>query len=98
MTRRDERLLSAVSHAVAEYIGRESNRTTLITVTRAELSNSGDHIELMVSVMPTNETGTALDFLNRKRSDMSEFIKKRVELRAIPRLTFLPDPEMEGKE
>lgn len=91
---RDERVLSAMMHAVAEYVGRESNRTSLITLTSGRLSPSGDELEILVSVLPKEQTGTAIDFLNRQRTEMNAFLKKRVSMRVFPRLTFLPDPAM----
>ncbi len=91
---RDERVLSIMMQAVAEFVGRESNRTSLITLTKGTLSPSGDELEIMVSVMPKEQTGVAIDFLNRQRTEMNGFLRKRVSMRVFPRLTFLPDPAM----
>jgi hypothetical protein len=35
-----------------------------------------------------------MHFLERQRADFSEFLKKRIQTRALPSTVFMPDPSM----
>ncbi len=91
-TFRDEKLTSALLHAAAEYINKESNRTSLITVTKGELRD--DTFTIFVSVFPDKEAGAALDFLSRQKDGFKEYVRAHVRIHDLPRITFLPDPDM----
>lgn len=88
------RLLSALEHAAAEFINRESNRKSLITVTRAVFRENEKTVNVFISVMPDKETGAAIDFLSRQRDSFSEFLRKKIRTRALPHVYFLADPNM----
>ncbi len=87
---------SALLHAAAEFINRESNRTSLITVTRVELDERGQHLTVFVSVFPDGNARIALEFLSRVRDEFAEYIKKTIKIRMIPRIAFLQDPNIGG--
>ncbi|OGG44639.1 hypothetical protein A2841_00735 [Candidatus Kaiserbacteria bacterium RIFCSPHIGHO2_01_FULL_48_10] len=92
--RRNDRLLSSLSQAVAEFISRESNRTSLITVTRVELANHDSLARVFVSVLPPEQGHAAIDFLTRQEREARDFLKKRIEMRILPKLVFQLDPGM----
>ncbi len=87
---------SALLHAAAEFINRESNRTSLITVTRVELDTRGQHLTVFVSVFPDENARIALEFLSRVRDEFAQYIKKTIKIRSIPRIVFLQDPYLGG--
>ncbi|MBP6859972.1 MAG: ribosome-binding factor A [Candidatus Pacebacteria bacterium] len=86
-----ERAEEQVAHLAAEFIARESNNTSLITVTRAVLSSRGDRATLFVTVFPDTALPYALDFLNRNRDEFRTFLKQKSRLRAIPSVKFEHD-------
>lgn len=77
-----------IAHAASMYIARESNGTSLITVTRANLSPDSSRSTIFVSVLPESAEQEALDFLKRSRSDFKHWIKDEVRLRKIPFFDF----------
>lgn len=87
-----ERLVEALAKAAAEFISRESNRRSLITVTRTALDRKGLHATVYISVYPDKDTRAATEFLDRKRDEFKEFLKSKIQVRAIPRVRFLPEP------
>lgn len=89
----DDRLLAAIHTAAAEFINRESNRRSLVTVTRVTMTDD-KHAQIFVSIYPEKDTAAVIDFLGRQREEFLSFIKKTVKLHFIPRMTFLPEPEM----
>lgn len=88
-----ERLLSTITKAAAEFIARESNYRSLITVTRTTLDARGMHATIYISVYPDRDTRAATEFLDRRRDEFCQFLKSKINVRAIPRIRFLPEPD-----
>jgi len=88
-----EKLLSAIEHAAAEFINRESNRKSLITVTRAVFRENDRTVNVFISVLPEKETGAAVDFLSRQRDSFLEVLRKKIRTRELPYVYFLADPD-----
>ena len=92
-TIRNERLQEALREVAAEFLVREANRNTLITVTRAILSEDGKRASIMVTVLPLagqadTAEAEALAFANRNRTELKDFFKKRVRGALPPDITF----------
>ncbi|MBP9749343.1 MAG: ribosome-binding factor A [Candidatus Pacebacteria bacterium] len=77
--------------AAATFVNTWSNRQSLITITRTELSDSLDHVEFFVSIFPEEAEGPALGFLMRKRTECREYLKTHVPLGKIPHVEFSID-------
>lgn len=80
-----------VKHAAARFLGLESNRTSLITVTNAAISDDGKYATIFITVFPEAEEKSALDFVKRKRSEFKAFLKEETRLRTIPFVDFTID-------
>lgn len=90
---KDDRLLSAIHTAAAEFINRESNRRSLVTVTRASFLDE-KNVQIFISVFPQKDLHAVMDFLGRQEKEFLVFLKKTVKLHFVPRMRFLPDPDM----
>lgn len=75
----------------AEFISRESNRNSLITVTRMSLADYEDHATIFISVLPETQEKAVMDFLSRQLSDFREFVKSKIQNGKIPVFTFTID-------
>lgn len=82
------RIEELLAHLAAEFIARSTNGTSLITVTRTEVSSKGDATKIFVTVFPDEAAKEALAFLNRQRDEFREYLKSHARLRSIPRATF----------
>ena len=91
MSIRDERLQEALREVAAEFLSREANRNTLITVTRTILSEDGKRADIMITVLPDTAEAEALSFANRNRTELRNFFKKRVRGVLPPDITFAID-------
>jgi ribosome-binding factor A len=80
-----------VQQLTAEFLSRESNRTSLITVTGIDLSPDMGRATILVTVFPEDKVKGALDFLNRKRDDVRIHLKQNSKLRRLPRISFAID-------
>ena len=74
-----------------EFLVRQSNRTSLITVTRAILSDDLKRVDILLSVLPNEKEKDALIFANRMTTEFKEYIKKNSRIRILPRIHFSAD-------
>jgi ribosome-binding factor A len=84
MTQRQEKVSQEIKEVVARFLEAESNRTSLITVTKADVSPDLKNAKIYISVLPEEKEKAALDFCKRKRSEIKHQIKKKMSLRVIP--------------
>lgn len=80
-----------IARAAGRYITEESNGTSLITVTHADLSPNSSNSTIYVSILPESAEETALDFLKRHRSDFRTWITKEVRFKRVPFFDFSID-------
>jgi len=88
---REIKLSEAIAHLAGDFFARESNRQSLITVTRAEVSNDLKTVTVYFSVLPEKYDEDALHFAKRKRTDFREYLKKHSVLRYLPTIDFALD-------
>ena len=84
MTNRNEKVTNFIKELGAQFLGRENNRTSLITVTRAIVSPDLKRATLFITVLPDDKEHDALEFAKRKRGEFREFLKKNMQTKMIP--------------
>lgn len=88
---RSERIKELLRETAAEFLAREANRQSLITVTRVELSEDGSRAKIFFTVLPTTAEERALSFANRHRTDFITYFKKKIKGARTPFLEFFID-------
>ena len=88
MSNRDERLKEILHDLGARFLNLNSNKSSLLTVTKVELTRDGKRATIFFTVFPDNFEKTALEFVKRKRSEFKEFVKENSKLGRIPQLDF----------
>ncbi len=91
MSERHEKMREAIRIHAAEFLMRESNRQSLITVTGAALSENRKRAVIFITVLPESHETAALGLANRKARDFRSFLKERVKLGILPRVEFIID-------
>lgn len=91
MKNREEKLKEALKNEAAKFLNAESNRTSMLTVTDARISNDGKMATILFTVYPTSKEKAALDFIKRKRSEFREFAMKNIKIGKIPFFDFKID-------
>jgi ribosome-binding factor A len=86
-----QKLNKEMRKAFSEFIERESNRESLVTVTRCDTSPDLANVIVYVSVLPTHLEDKVISFLNRRQVDARTYMKKRVVCRRIPKVIFMID-------
>ena len=80
-----------LAELAARFVSERSNRTSLITITRATLPKTEDRITFYVSVFPEEAEGPAIGFLMRMRGECREYLKAHAPLSRIPHVEFTLD-------
>lgn len=89
--KREGKIKTIITDAASDFLTRESNHTSLITVTRVELVDRGSQVIIYFTVFPSDKEEAALDFVKRKRSEFKEFLKSKTKLGHIPFVDFMID-------
>jgi ribosome-binding factor A len=91
MSLRSEKIQEALREAAAEFLSREANRQSLITVTGAHVAEDGKHGTIFITVFPDTAETAAVDFANRNRGEFAQFFRTRVRGVFPPRIEFVID-------
>jgi ribosome-binding factor A len=91
MNQRNEKIANQIKELAAQFLGRENNRTSLITVTSSTTSPDLKRATIFITVLPTDKEKPALDFVKRNLKDMREFLKKNMPIKIIPFLDVAID-------
>lgn len=83
-SRRQTQVAEHLAHLAGEFFARESNRESLITVTRADVSADLHNATIFISVLPEAAEEKALAFAKRERSALRDFVKGKVAFSTIP--------------
>lgn len=87
-SKRQIQVSETIAHRAADFFARESNRRSLITVTRADISPDLKNILIFLSVLPESEEEQVLHFARRNRTDFREYLKKTTMLKMLPNVDF----------
>ena len=84
MTRRNEKVANQIKELAAQFLGRENNRTSLLTVTACTVSLDFKKATILITVFPTDKENNVLGFVKRRLKDLREFLKKSMPIKVIP--------------
>ncbi|MDQ3075723.1 MAG: ribosome-binding factor A [bacterium] len=91
MSERNEKIAQLVKELSATFLGRENNKTSLITVTSCNTSPDLKKATVFITVLPDNKEHDALEFAKRKRPELREFLKKNMQTKIIPFIDIMID-------
>lgn len=77
-------MTSLLSQIAAEYLNRESNGASLITVTGCTISDDFKRATIYITVLPDDKETDALNFAKRQRTDLRNFIKTKTKIGTLP--------------
>jgi ribosome-binding factor A len=84
MANRNEKVANQIKELAAQFLGRENNRTTLLTVTSAICSPDLKKATIFLTVFPSDKEEVALNFVKRNLGELREFLKKNLLIKTIP--------------
>lgn len=63
----------------ADWITRNSNRNSLITLTRSDMTTDGKKMLIFYTVIPESQERPAHEFLTRHGDDIRNYVKKKMK-------------------
>ena len=75
---RKEKISEILKQIAAEFIQKESNYDSMITITNANVSSDFQKATIFVTVFPEDKEESALSFLRRNLSEFRNFVKKKL--------------------
>ena len=91
MPQRNEKVANSIKELAAQFLSRENNRTSLITITACTVSPDLKRATIFMTVLPSSKEDNALGFVKRNLKDLREFLKKNLEIKIIPFLDVAID-------
>lgn len=88
MSLRTEKVCKLIKGLAAEFLSRESDRTSVITVTRADVSSDFQNATIYFTVYPKESEKAALQFAKRRRSEFKKYAKEKIKMKRIPFFDF----------
>lgn len=86
--KKDDQLVEAIRKSAAEFFEQESNRKSLMTVTRVLLSSDKRKASVLFTVFPDAYEEQAALFANRNRREFVSFLKSRYKVARLPSIDF----------
>jgi ribosome-binding factor A len=74
----------ALKKLAATFLDREADRTSLITVTRIDISPDFKNSKIFISVLPDKQSESALNFCKRKMTDFKKYVKDNMNIHTVP--------------
>lgn len=87
-SRRQIQVSETIAHRAADFLARESNRQSLVTVTRADVSPDLKNVTIFLSVMPETKENEVLHFARRNSTEFRNYLKQSSVLKFLPHIEF----------
>ena len=87
-TFKDEKLKDQIHKWAAEFLQRESNGNSLITVTDVKLSAEAKEATVLFTVLPESQENLAVEFARRQLSDFRVFMTEKIKTGRMPFFHF----------
>ncbi|MEK7558369.1 MAG: ribosome-binding factor A [Patescibacteria group bacterium] len=85
---RQNKVSEQLRRTAADFLEIESNKKSLITVTRAAISKNLKEATIFITVLPESYETTALNFTRRNAGEFREYTKSKMKLRILPFFSF----------
>lgn len=86
-----ERIGEIIHRLAAEFARDEAGNSSLLTITRVELSPTGKEAKIYFTTLPEDQEDTVLKFLIRKTPEFNKYIRNKSRIGLIPRIDFKID-------
>jgi len=84
MNAKQETLKDQIRQFAAEFLQKESNGQSMITVTNVKISHDGKTASILITVMPDDKQKGALDFARRQLSELRMFLRDKIRVGRLP--------------
>jgi ribosome-binding factor A len=86
-----EKLKGVITALAGEYLSREADSSSLITVTGCKVPDNMRSATILISVLPENRAGAALAFAQHKLPKFRAYVASHARLKYVPFFHFAID-------
>ncbi|NTV44814.1 MAG: ribosome-binding factor A [Candidatus Yonathbacteria bacterium] len=86
-----EKLRGVIMAIAGEYLSREADRSSLITVTGCTIPDNMRSATVLISVLPEHRSAAALEFAQRKLPEFRAYVASHARLKYVPFFSFALD-------
>jgi ribosome-binding factor A len=86
-----ERIGEILHRLAAEFIRDNTSQSSLLTITRVELSSTGKEAKVFFTTLPREQEETALKFLIRKTPEFRRYARDKSRISIMPHIDFKID-------
>lgn len=84
MNQKQEKMEKELRRVVSDFLKRQTNKTSLITITKIDLSPDFKRAVIYITVLPEEKERAGLSFITRHLHGLREYVKKNLKTRIIP--------------
>jgi ribosome-binding factor A len=84
MTDKNLKKREILRELAAQFLSKESNRQSLITVTDVEFNDRANRAIILITVLPIEMEKDAVEFVHRQLGEFREFVSDNSRLARIP--------------
>lgn len=88
---RNEKITNRVREVASLWIERESENSSMITVTRVEMTPDSKTARIMISVLPREKENAAYGFVRRNLGELRKYMTKNLRINPVPFLEVAID-------
>lgn len=85
---KDEKYASLISKFAAEYFSLESNKDSLVTITKTDILDKGKRAIIFFTTLPREKEKITLEFARRRRNDFRQFVMSKKSFGFTPKIDF----------
>ena len=86
-----EKLIGVIMNLAGQFLSREADTSSLITVTGCLLADNMRSATVLISVLPDNRSSAALEFAQRKLPEFRSYVASHARLKYVPFFHFALD-------
>lgn len=90
-TQRNEKIGTLIKQLAAVFFESETNKSSMITVTDCKISEDSKRGLIFITVFPEDKEEEALNFTKRKRTELRDYVKEKLNIKIIPFLEIKID-------
>jgi len=93
MSKRTEQINELIRQELSLIIAREIEfpENIFVTITRVKTAGDLKHARILITVLPENKTGTALEILKKNYPVIQQELNDKLVMKFVPKIEFLID-------
>lgn len=84
MTDRTDKVEKMIMKIASQFIENESNKSSLVTVSRVNITSDLKEAKIFISVLPETKENEVIEFLKRNLGELRNYFKEKTIIKTLP--------------